>query len=343
MDRKYQIFLSSTYQDLRDEREQVIKAILEMGHIPVGMEMFSASDEEQWAIIKRQIFQSDYYVVLVAHRYGSTGNEGLSYTEMEYDYAVEVGIPVLGFVIDEKAAWPMDRGEEDAKKQRRLAIFKTKVKKRLVQFWQNKDELHGKVSIALVKATTAYPRPGWVQATAVNGPEVMRELTRLSSENASLRSELDKMQKLRDEQHDEVRSVIKVLSANTRKIRARKLASWDTGKESSKTLADLFHYAAPNLLSENTPLGVARNLALKIIGTGYFQDWPVGKNVVSDIIADFAALDLVEPSKKKHSVSDNNDYWTLTKLGKQVLKQFRRVRLEEGIETVTDLTDEQVG
>ena len=88
---------------------------------------------------------------------------------------------------------------------------------------------------------------------------------------------------------------------------------------------------------------MAKNLALKIVGTGYFQDWPVGKNVVSDIIADFAALDLVEPSKKKHSVSDKNDYWTLTKLGKQVLKQFRRVRLEEGIETVTDLTDEQVG
>lgn len=298
MDRKYQIFLSSTYQDLRDEREQVIKAILEMGHIPVGMEMFSASDEEQWAIIKRQIDQSDYYVLLVAHRYGSTGNEGLSYTEMEYDYAVEVGIPVLGFVIDDTAAWPMDRREEDVKKQKRLSSFKAKVKKRLVQFWQNKDELHGKVSIALVKATTAYPRSGWVPATAVNGPEVMRELTRLSSENANLRNEVNKMQKLRDEQHDEVRSVIKVLSANTRKIRARKSASWKTAKDSSQTLADLFHYAAPNLLSENTPLGVAQNLALKIIGTGYLPEWPLGKNVVSGIIADFAALELVEPSKK---------------------------------------------
>jgi hypothetical protein len=44
---KYQVFVSSTYGDLRDEREQVIKAILEMGHIPVGMEMFSAGDESQ--------------------------------------------------------------------------------------------------------------------------------------------------------------------------------------------------------------------------------------------------------------------------------------------------------
>jgi Domain of unknown function (DUF4062) len=52
---KYQIFISSTYEDLKDEREQVIKACLEMGHIPVGMEMFSAADEEQWRIITRQI------------------------------------------------------------------------------------------------------------------------------------------------------------------------------------------------------------------------------------------------------------------------------------------------
>jgi hypothetical protein len=343
MDRKYQIFLSSTYQDLRDEREQVLKAILEMGHIPVGMEMFSASDEEQWAIIKRQIDQSDYYVVLLAHRYGSTGEKGASYTEMEYDYAVETGIPVLGFVIEDTAAWPMDRREEDTKKQKRLSAFKLKVKKRLVNFWQNKDELHGKVSIALVKATTAYPRPGWVQATAVNGPEVMRELTRLSSENANLRNELDKILKLRDEQHDEVRIVIKVLSVNTRKIRVRKTATWETGQDCSQTLADLFHYAAPNLISENTPLGVAQNLALKLVGKGYYKEWPIGKNIVSDIIADFAALDLLEPSRKKHSVSDSNDYWSLTKLGKQVLKQFRRVRLEEGIESVIEPNDDSAG
>ncbi|EIQ1514512.1 DUF4062 domain-containing protein [Vibrio parahaemolyticus] len=69
--KKFQIFVSSTYEDLKDERDQVIKAILEMGHIPVGMEMFSAADEEQWKIIQRQIDESDYYVVIAAHKYGS--------------------------------------------------------------------------------------------------------------------------------------------------------------------------------------------------------------------------------------------------------------------------------
>src|SRR5215216_6268465 len=102
---KYQIFVSSTFEDLIEERDAVIKAILEMGHIPVGMEMFSAADEEQWKIIARQIDTTDYYIVIVAHRYGSVTDEGVSYTEKEYDYAVKQRVPVLGFVIDKQANW----------------------------------------------------------------------------------------------------------------------------------------------------------------------------------------------------------------------------------------------
>ena len=61
---KYQVFVSSTYEDLKEERAQVIKAVLEMGHIPVGMEMFSAADEEQWKIIARQIDEDEAQVAL---------------------------------------------------------------------------------------------------------------------------------------------------------------------------------------------------------------------------------------------------------------------------------------
>src|SRR6476620_1722942 len=110
MTKKYQVFVSSTYSDLVEEREQVIRAVLEMGHIPVGMEMFSAADEEQWRIIARQIDESDYYVVIVAHKYGSMDG-AISYTEKEYDYAVRKGVPVIGFIIDGSAAWPSDRSE----------------------------------------------------------------------------------------------------------------------------------------------------------------------------------------------------------------------------------------
>jgi len=187
---KYQIFISSTYDDLRDERDQVIRAVLEMGHIPVGMEMFSAADQQQWQIISRHIESSDYYVVLVAHRYGSMEADR-SYTEKEYDYAIECGIPVLGFVIDDAAPWPPSKSDKEQKKRNAVARFKEKVKSRYIGHWSSKADLYGKVSIALNKQMTVQPRTGWVRADRAAGPEVVAELARLSKENAELRTQLE--------------------------------------------------------------------------------------------------------------------------------------------------------
>lgn len=192
---KYQVFISSTYTDLKGERDEVIKAVLEMGHIPVGMEMFSAADEEQWKLIARQIDQSDYYIAIVAHRYGSVAGKK-SYTEKEYDYAVQQRIPVLGFIIEDSAPWPSDRMENDAKKIKALASFKEKVRRKPVGFWSSAEELHGKVSIALMKLFNTNPRPGWIRASDAVGPEVVSEMSRLSSENAQLRKQLEDVRQL---------------------------------------------------------------------------------------------------------------------------------------------------
>jgi hypothetical protein len=63
----YKVFVSSTYEDLREERAAVQKGLLQLGCLPVGMELFPA-DEETWNFIKSQINDSDYYVVVVARR-----------------------------------------------------------------------------------------------------------------------------------------------------------------------------------------------------------------------------------------------------------------------------------
>lgn len=64
MEKKYQVFISSTYKDLIEARSKVRDAILSMMHFPVGMEMFNAADEEQWEIIQETIDSSDYYVLM---------------------------------------------------------------------------------------------------------------------------------------------------------------------------------------------------------------------------------------------------------------------------------------
>ena len=71
MNKKYSVFVSSTYEDLKDERQEVVNALLQMDCFPIGMEFFNASDQTQWEMIKTLIDECDYYVLIIAGRYGT--------------------------------------------------------------------------------------------------------------------------------------------------------------------------------------------------------------------------------------------------------------------------------
>lgn len=194
MEKKYQIFVSSTLLDLQDERRAVIEAILNMGHIPIGMELFQAGNEEQWSYIKKRIDEADYYVVIVAERYGSTKN-GVSYTEMEYDYATEKGVPVAAFLLreDMRAEWRKQKDGTDD----RAAVekFRRKCEGKMVRYWTNKDDLASSCVLSLMKIVNGYPRTGWVSANNAVSADLSNELARLSDENNNLRMRLEKSEK----------------------------------------------------------------------------------------------------------------------------------------------------
>ena len=328
MNVKYQVFVSSTYDDLRAERDQVIKAVLEMGHIPVGMEMFSAADEEQWKIIARQIDESDYYVVITAQRYGSVV-EGISYTEKEYDYAVLKGVPVIGFIIDSAAPWPADRGDIDVTKVAALQAFKEKLRKKPIGTWSSASDLYGKFSIALMKLTTANPRPGWVRASDIPAPEVMAELTRLSAENARLRADAAAVKAQRDQNSAE--------SSMLRTLRNIKVAvsifyegvsDWTAVDET--TLYRVFYILAPELMTEKSASSAAYLLALMFAKSKPIRkQWPLPSNTMNSWLADLMSFGLVEPSSKQHAVSDKDNYWTLSERGRQTFAEQRRSLLEQ--------------
>lgn len=155
------------------------------------MEMFSAADEEKWSVIKRNIDQSDYYVVIVANRYGSTTETGISYTEKEFDYAVERKVPTIGLILNPSAPWPSNRADSFmAENRRKLQAFKGKIGKRLIKYWNNSGELAIAVLQSLTKLIQDRPRPGWIRGSEFPDPNVLEELSTLSKENAQLREEL---------------------------------------------------------------------------------------------------------------------------------------------------------
>lgn len=104
MNSKLQVFISSTYKDLIQERQAAVEAILKSGNIPAGMELFTAGNKSQWEVIQRWISDSDIYMIILGGRYGSIEpTSGLSYTEIEYDFAVSSEKPYFAVVINEDA------------------------------------------------------------------------------------------------------------------------------------------------------------------------------------------------------------------------------------------------
>jgi len=175
---RFQIFVSSTFRDLIDERRAALDAILEMNHFPAGMEMFPASDFTPSAIIERVIRESDYYVLIVGGRYGSTDAAGISYTEREYDYAVQQGKSVLAFLHGSPDLIPAGKSEMDAAARAKLDIFRKRVEIHHCKYWRTADELKSQVVIGLLHAISTHPAVGWVRAD-VSSPELLAKLVSL--------------------------------------------------------------------------------------------------------------------------------------------------------------------
>jgi hypothetical protein len=199
MDKKYQVFVSSTFSDLEDARNKVMETILKMYHFPVGMELFSAADSNQWKIITKDIDSSDYYVLIIGHRYGSISPEdGISYTEKEYDYAKENGVPILVFVRNRDAATtPSERDNQEEKLN--AFINKATGDGRIRDSWLEISELCIKVQNALYKAFNENDRIGWTRGN-LNSEQIVEELTLLNKENRTLRERNTELEsKIREE------------------------------------------------------------------------------------------------------------------------------------------------
>ena len=191
MEKRYQVFVSSTFTDLLEERQNVMQALLELDCIPAGMELFSASDADQWSLIKEVIDDCDYYIVIIGGRYGSTTVEGISFTEKEFDYALSTSKPILAFIHQNPEQIPAGKTEIDALSRKKLSLFRQKAETgRVCKYWTSAEDLGGKVSRSLVKTMKSIPAEGWIRGRFAATPELLTQVNDLRESNQKLKSNL---------------------------------------------------------------------------------------------------------------------------------------------------------
>lgn len=192
MDKRYQVFVSSTYVDLKEERLEVIKALLELDCIPCGMEYFPAASEETWTYIQDLIRRCDYYVLVVGGRYGSLASEGVSYTQKEYEFALSERVPSIAFLHACPEDLPAKYSESSVEGQLKLREFISVVRRQLCKEWNTPEELGAVVSRSLTQLIRRHPRTGWIKADQASSSEATTELLALTRRVKELENELER-------------------------------------------------------------------------------------------------------------------------------------------------------
>jgi hypothetical protein len=195
-DKKLQIFVSSTYTDLIEERQAAVEAILSSGHIPAGMELFSAGDESQMTVIERWIDESDVYLLILGGRYGSIDRKtNKSYTHLEYEYALGKNKPMFAVVINDAALENKVKNagrsvlELDSVKE--LKVFKEIVQSNLVKFWDDKKDIKIAIHETIADFIHRKELVGWIRGdNSVNTGVLAEEMARLTKENSELRDKI---------------------------------------------------------------------------------------------------------------------------------------------------------
>lgn len=214
MGKRYQVFVSSTYEDLRNEREHVISELNRFGHIAVAMEQFPSTAETQMDHIKRIIDDSDYYIVIIKGRYGSLAENGLSYTEMEYNYAKEKGKPALCFLYKNMTELPVKDTDNDPDKMKKLRVFVERFKSdRIVSHWNDEQDLATSISHSLYNIIRLRPGIGWVRGDQVMDPKTLTKLEELRTENEELKRALGSLR-----ESDDIESMLEKLREEKIKI-----------------------------------------------------------------------------------------------------------------------------
>jgi hypothetical protein len=328
---RYQMCIASA-GDVIAERERMARGVLEMGHLPIDLVATALLGDDSSDTIDRHLGRSDYAILLLG-RLGESAADELEAAERVFDCAEELGVPVLALV-EHEASPRRKRKSLAGHKGSRLQGLIQKLQANPKVLVESLEDVADSVAWVLIRLMEKYRRPGWVSATTLPSGDVATELARLSAENAKLRARLDALE-AGAEDNEEVRLEAAKVALHKNMILIplwdRSSNQWEKPVEIS--LYDFFVRLAPELVVENSLNEVSQFVPTAVceLDPGDFTSrWVVPPSSLNLWFTDLMALGLVQPSLIKHHAKDNNQYWTLTGDGREMLARVRRSVLETG-------------
>lgn len=342
MDKRYQVFVSSTFEDLQEERKEVMQALLELDCIPAGMELFPASNDDQWSLIKKVIDDSDYYLLIIGGRYGSTNEKGISYTQMEFEYALETGKPIISFLPKDPDGIIAGKCEKDEEGKKKLEDFKKIVQRKMVKYWTSPQDLGSIASRSIIKLIKNFPAVGWVRADNITDENSMKEILKLQRENESLKAELLSVATQAPKGSENLAQGDDIFELNFTFCGESGNHSYSCKWAHVYSWNQIFAFIAPNFIDECKGYHF-RVLINKLISENIdeikeqpsfkklenFSDFEINSEDFNLIKVQFKALGLIKLSRRKRGVKASTDYWTLTDYGDHVMTQLLAMRKDK--------------
>lgn len=343
MEKRYQVFVSSTYEDLQKERQEVMQALLELDCIPSGMELFPAADEDQWTLIKNVIDDCDYYILIVGGRYGSLGPDGISYTEMEYKYALEQNKPIISFLHKKPGEIQAKKTEKTKEGKDKLNSFRELVKKKMVKYWETPVELGSVVSRSVIRLIKTSPGIGWVRADVIPDESTTKDVLKLKNKIEELENQLEEVRTRAPKGTENLAKGTDEFIINYSYLVGNYRYKSDNLKNNFKTTwNDIFSCISPSMINEAKEIDIknALNVYIKESQESKLNkehknkeifEYNINESDFQTIKIQLRALGLIKKSVKQRSVKDTSTYWTLTPYGDNVMTQLRAIKKDGDI------------
>ncbi len=140
------VFISSTYKDLKHHRTEIWKRIQNLDIEVLGMENFGARKSSPLETCLEEVDRSDIYIGIISMCAGTIHSElKKSYTELEYQRALEKGKDIWIYLIDENDGVIKAGDIEFGERQEYLKKFKERLKSHTVDFFIDEKNLAEKI------------------------------------------------------------------------------------------------------------------------------------------------------------------------------------------------------